>query len=367
MPIKTDCNASEEFPQATLPVRQVVLTCLCLLVLNACGGNSDNSDSDTKTRAASPPPVSSASAMRAPVTPLYGGKAAGTWLWDTTSILSTGNKLTNADKANVSTLIQFCKDKQVTEVYLQINRDIPVAKYQYLVSTLAATSVATGSTRSPIAVQALDGASNWTVAAGEARKNAFMDWVFAYQKAATAAQRFSGIHFDVEPYTAQLWKDDLAAGILAYQDFVTDVKNRIAAKKASEGLDLSMTVDIPFWYDERLYNNSYGSGNLAEWVYQNVPVVAIMSYRDTSGSMFDVAKNELAYGVLYGKRTIIGAETSQQDPTYVSFYEEGEAIMRTELNRVVTAISLDSSTAGARYSFGIHDYKNWKSLPLSPR
>ncbi|MFZ6873214.1 hypothetical protein ACO0LF_14250 [Undibacterium sp. Di27W] len=364
---KSTLVLARKFFQAVQVRRQVLLASLSLAVLTACSGGDTSAGSTGSANPPPPPADNSASLKLLPTTPLYSNKTAGTWLWDTTSVLSNSNKLTTADKTQVNALIQFCKDKQVTEVYLQINRDIPVSKYQYLVSTLNAAMVTIGDTSTPISVQALDGASNWVVAAGEARKNAFLDWVFAYQQMATVAQRFSAIHFDVEPYTAEPWKSDLAAGVLAYQNFVTNTKNRIATKSASLGWNINMVVDIPFWYDERQYNNSYGSGNLAEWVYQNVPIVAIMSYRDTSGPIFDFIKNELAYGVTYNRRTIVGAETSQQEPSYVSFYEEGEAIMRTELNRVVTAISLNSSTAGAQYSFGIHDYTNWKSMPLSPR
>ena len=343
----------------------LLLASFALLAFNACSGGN----SKTVASTAAPPPVAETviSPPPAAVTPLYGNKAAGMWLWDTNNILSTGSKLSNADKSNVSALIAFCQQKQVTEIFLQINRDIAPAKYQYLLSTLKAARVNTGYGISGISVQALDGASNWTVAAGDARKYAFMDWVFAYQKTATANQRFTAIQFDVEPYTADLWKNDLPAGILAYQNFVTDALQRITAKNTSDGLGLGMAVAIPFWYDERTYSNSYGNGNLAEWVYQKVDIVAVMSYRDTSGPLFDVAKNELAYGAQYHKPSIIGAETSLQEPAYVSFYEEGEAAMLTVLNQVVTSISLNNSTAAAPYRFGIHDYKNWKTLPVSPR
>lgn len=304
-------------------------------------------------------------------TPLYSGKTAATWLWDVRSILSNGTRITTTDKSRIDALIKFCQQKQITEIFLQINRDISIVKYQFLIASLSAAQVKIGSNVFAVKVQALDGASNWVTAEGDLRKNAFFEWVFAYQKSASATQRFTAIHLDVEPYTGELWRSNLAAGILAFQDFVIDAKTRIANKNLSDQLNLGMVVDIPFWYDERLFSNRFGTGNLAEWVYQTVPAVAIMAYRDTAtgpnSGIVNIASTELRYGQLYGKPTYIGVETSLQDLSYVSFYEEGEAKMRQVLNSCVTSFASNSATASASYSFAIHDFANWKALPLSPR
>lgn len=293
-------------------------------------------------------------------------QAKATWLWNTTSILTTKSTISTAEKTNVKNLIAFCKQKWVTEIYLQINRDIPKSKYQYLVSQLKSASVTAGNTTQPILVQALDGSSTWITPDGDLRKNAFFDWVISYQTAATTSQRFSGIHLDVEPYTNPLWDSDLAAGILAYQNFVVDAKTLVDTANTSGNLGLELMFDIPFWYDGKTYTNTYGSGNLAEWMYQTVPAVAIMSYRDSLdgnyGGMWSVSQTELAYGKTYGKKTIISAEVLLGNPTYISFYEEWEAAMLNVLSGMVARISSDPTTSGKNYGFAVHDYKSWKII-----
>ncbi len=291
--------------------------------------------------------------------------AKATWLWDVTSILNTKSKLSSTEKTNVSNLIAFCKQKGITDIYLQINRDVPKAKYQYLVSQLSAARVTIGANSLPILVQALDGSDTWITPDGDARRIAFFDWVTSYQTVAKTAQRFSGIHLDVEPYTNALWTSNQAAAILAYQNFVKDTLTRIATANAV-GLNLGLMFDIPFWYDEITYNNSYGSGNIAEWMYQNVPAVAIMSYRDALdsnyGGMWSVSQTELAYSKTYGKKTVISGEVSLQDPTYISFYEEGQAAMLNVFAGMTTRIAGDTTTSGVNFGFAVHDYKNWKTM-----
>lgn len=292
--------------------------------------------------------------------------AKSTWLWSTTSILSTGSTISKTDKTNVANLAAFCKQKGITEVYLQINRDIGAVKYQYLVATLKGQLVTIGANTYPVQVQALDGSSTWITADGDLRRNAFFDWVVSYQGTANANQRFSGVHLDVEPYTNPLWSSDLNAAVLAFQNFVTASKARIDNANATGSLGLGLTFDIPFWYDGQAYDNVYGQGNLAEWMVKSVPAVAIMAYRDTLdgsyGGMWSVAQTELAYGKTYGKKVIIAAEVSSTTPTYVSFFEEGEAAMLNVFSGMSARIAGTAGIAGVNYSFAVDDYRNWKAI-----
>lgn len=53
-----------------------------------------------------------------------------------------------------------------------------------------------------------------------------------------------------------------------------------AAAELSAELQLPLAMDIPFWFDERKFNNEFGKGNVAEWVIGKTDEVAVMAYRD---------------------------------------------------------------------------------------
>lgn len=297
---------------------------------------------------------------------LYGGKSMSVWLWETTNILNTNDSINDSVILNVNQLIQFCEQKQITSIYLQINRDIPFVQYRYLVNRLSQQILYKNGSPYTISVQALDGAPNWVVLEGETRKNAFWQWVINYQNSSNEKEKFSGIHLDVEPHTGALWQNNEADGVLAYQNFINDFKSRINESNNDYSLNMDLAVDIPFWYDSIEYNNIYGQGNLAEWVYEQIPMVTIMAYRDSvtelNEGVFGVAKKELMFGKKFNRQTIIGLETSEQIPNYISFFEEGEIKMLEVINGTVKVIDQDIDTKNSKYSFAIHDYENWKSL-----
>ncbi|MBC3873209.1 hypothetical protein [Undibacterium flavidum] len=313
-----------------------------------------------------------------------------TWLWDTSALISTSKTITTADKVQINNLIAFCKNKRVTEIYLQINRDIRVEKYQYLVASLGAAQVIVENRSYPIKVHALDGADNWITPDGASNKKAFFDWVFAYQTKANMNQRLAGIHLDVEPYTSALWRSEVHhdKAIAAYQGFINDAIKRVEDAKSGIGVparlpgDLPLSFAIPFWFDGETYIDkailpyAYNPSlplpnNLAEWLYANTKIaaLAVMTYRDSlegqGGGMWGVASKDLILGVRYSKKTIVSADVSPvkgTDPTYITFYEEGEAAMLNVLNGLRTKIDNTSATKTAKYAFAIHDYNNWLKI-----
>jgi hypothetical protein len=312
-----------------------------------------------------------------------------TWLWSTNQIISASKSINATDKAQVSKLVSFCQRKGITEIYLQVDRDIKPEKYQYLIASLNAAQIVVDKNYYHIKVHALDGADNWMTPDGESAKQAFFDWVFAYQAKANMNQRFAGMHLDVEPYTSALWQSETthATAIAAYQRFVNSTIKRIEDAKRGIGVvsalhgELPLSLAIPFWYDGETYIDQsiapYASNpalakptNLAEWLYANTKIaaLAVMSYRDSlegkGGGMWGTASRDLLLGIKYDKKTIVSADVSPVkggDPTYITFYEEGEAAMLNVLKSLRIKIDTNDTTKTAKYSFAIHDYANWLS------
>jgi hypothetical protein len=232
-----------------------------------------------------------------------------TWLWNPWMIVND----------ELGTLA-FIENKKVNKVYVQIDRDISMPVYRSFVEKASSKG---------IKVYALDGAPDWVAPKGYTSQNQLMNWIGNYQTSSTAAQKFTGVHLDVEPYLYSGWTSNRAATIKSYQSLLTK------AKTSASSLNLPLEVDIPFWFDEVNYKNTYGKGLLAEWVIANTNSVTIMAYRDSAEMIIDLVKNEVVLSGKYNKGLVVGVETGQtSEGDSISFFEEGEIYMNHELEKV---------------------------------
>ena len=260
-----------------------------------------------------------------------------TWLWNTYEITYNSDNLLNFLVAN-----------NVTDVQLQVNYDIDYAYYQDFISRAAANN---------IAVHALEGSPDWVMPDGSISQNAFFAWLADYQANSTPEARFKGIHLDVEPYHYSTGYGTDPNGVLGrYQDFLMNAKTQAA------NLQLNLAIDIPFWFNEVQYSTAYGNGNLAAWIFTNIKTVTIMAYRDFaagSNGINQLAETELNMARQYNVKATIAVETENiGDPTYVTFFEEGNAYMYNELSLVRQYYSKNRAFSG----IGIHHLGSWMNM-----
>ncbi|OLS39308.1 amidase [Bacillus sp. MRMR6] len=256
-----------------------------------------------------------------------------TWLWNPWMIVND----------ELGTLA-FLENKKVNKVYVQIDRDISMSVYRSFVEK---------SSSKGIRVYALDGAPDWVAPKGYTSQNQLMNWIGNYQNSSTAAQKFTGVHLDVEPYLYSGWTSNRTATIKSYQSLLTQ------AKTSALSLKLPLEVDMPFWFDEVNYKNTYGKGLLAEWVIANTNSVTIMAYRDSAEMIIDLVKNEVALSGKYNKGLVVGVETGQtSEGESISFFEEGETYMNHELEKVKNHYKAVSGFKG----IAIHHVDSWMTM-----
>ncbi|QKX50242.1 amidase [Planococcus glaciei] len=256
-----------------------------------------------------------------------------TWLWNPWELVS--------DEAGT---LAFLENKNVNKVYVQVDRDIPVKVYRGFIEKASAKG---------IKVYALDGAPGWVAKKGYSSQDQLMAWLKTYQSGSSALQKFTGIHLDVEPYLYSGWSTNQKATILAYQNLL------VKAKASANSLALPLEADMPFWFDEVSYNNTLGRGLLAEWVIANTSSVTIMAYRDTAPFIIDLVKNEVNFAAKYGKSTVVGVETAPTDEgDAISFFEEGEAYMNSQLAEVQAHYAGIPGYGG----IAIHYVDSWKTM-----
>ncbi|MDZ5710857.1 amidase [Jeotgalibacillus haloalkalitolerans] len=256
-----------------------------------------------------------------------------TWLWNPWSLID-----------GTTETLDFLSEKQVTKVYVQIDRDVSADVYRSFIK---------GATARGIDVYALDGAPDWAAPKGYLQLRQLLGWVEQYQQASANESDFKGIHLDVEPYLYSGWNSKRVTVVKAYQSLIKE-----ASVKAVQ-LNIRMEADVPFWFDEIKFKNTYGSGLLSDWVQQHTDGITIMAYRDSAAAITPIVLHELAVGDQLGKPVVIGVETGQtSEGEYLTFIQEGEAVMNSELEKVVQQVKSFQSFNG----FAIHHTESWKAL-----
>ncbi|PFA68333.1 amidase [Bacillus sp. AFS015802] len=264
------------------------------------------------------------------------GMGKSTWLWNTVEIIE-----------NKEEIVGFLKVHGVNEVYLQVNPSVEKEHYHQFIEMANLEN---------IHVYALDGAPKWATVNGRSSLIAFFDWLEAYQLEANESQRFTGVHLDVEPYLLSGWTSAYGKTVLNYQKMVMEAVDR------SDSLQLPLGMDIPFWFDEKSYNNEFGKGNLAHWVIGKTDEVGVMAYRDQAvgpNGIIELIRNEMDYALFAGKKVKAGVETApSSEGDFLTFHEEGEGFMLGELARVDAEYGTYSSYKG----IAVHHYGSWKVL-----
>lgn len=259
-----------------------------------------------------------------------------TWLWDTSQIVKSPDKI-----------IKFLSTNNVKVLYLQIDYDLKPDDYRDFIRKASIKG---------ISVHALDGSPQWISDVGNNKQKAFFDWLAKFQNSSSIKERFQGVHLDVEPYLNPDYNTNKSKVLENYQNLLLNAISR------SKYLGLSLSVDIPFWFDGINYNNKYGTGTLGEWIIKNVKSVVVMAYRDTAAGddgIISAVSRELVLGKKYNADITIAVETQKSDEgNFVSFYEEGANYMCEELHKVYSVYKGNSSFNG----FAIHHLLSWMKL-----
>lgn len=262
---------------------------------------------------------------------LHTEQPKATWLWHTSEIIDQPTKI-----------LAFLDENNVSELYLQINVDLPVDIYQNFIEQTTAHH---------IKVYALDGAPHW--AAKQQPLHDFFRWVEKYQSVSTDAQQFVGVHLDIEPYISRAWKSDLLTTTENYQQAI------LFAEEKSKHLGLHFGIDIPFWFDARFYNNSLGKGVLSEWLIDHSDSLSVMAYRNNArgrNGIIKLSQSEVDYAEATGKQIRIAVETGKSsEGNYLSFYGKNNSYMNTHVNEVAEAFKHHDSFKG----IAIHSLRSW--------
>jgi hypothetical protein len=265
---------------------------------------------------------------------LSSGKIKATWLWDTSLISKYTGRIS---------VIQFARKQQIARIYLQVNTS--VAKNAYRAFIRSASS-------SGIQIHALDGAPDWVMPNRHIRISSLVNWVMTYNNSVTDNEKFTGIHVDIEPYLLPQWYQDQNTTITNWLDALV-----LFANDAAQDPSLIISSALPFWVDEIIVPAT--GETLIEATLQLMHEVTLMSYRDQAQAVVDITDTKLALADELGKKIFVALETNPtSEGLYITFYDEGQAIMVAQMAEIDRLLSIHPSYAG----IAVHDYTGWKNL-----
>lgn len=268
------------------------------------------------------------------------------WVWDVKIF---------QDNDATERLLDFCKEKNINLLFYTAYKvsGRPESDYKKFNSKAH---------KRGILVQALAGDPRWAL---EKYHHQILEWIseiLRFNSACAINERFDGVHINVEPYLlGKLWEQN-------NKDVLTqclDMHEKAKSLVDQSGVLVTFATDVPFWYDDDTdmwieWHKKVSPANYH--ILDIVDQIAIMDYRNfaqgENGSIL-LAKNEMSYAQIAGKKVYIGQETGKNlDPSYVTFGGTNIDYMEKEIRKLVNAYINNNSFAG----IAIHHYVSYKRL-----
>ncbi|WP_309385987.1 hypothetical protein [Cerasicoccus frondis] len=258
------------------------------------------------------------------------------WVWDAECI---------TDSTKRSDLFNFCTNKGITTIFINTGNAFvdpndtayaskhPVTNPQLGQFNIAAHNLG-------IHVHASDGDPSFCLNSQHSRAVGRMQMAvtFNYNQAINA--RLDGFNWDIEPHGLAAWANASYEQRRAYLNGLLLVAEQLTDEAIDAIPELPIGFTIPFWYDNTEYVRSF-NGVTKETTFHLFDIVsasddayiAIMAYRDTAYSSYSLAVDEYEYAKLSTPNVKIwhGLETGPFSPEYVTFHEEGEIQLNSNI------------------------------------
>jgi hypothetical protein len=259
-----------------------------------------------------------------------------TWIWD--------SKMIEYDSDSI---LQFAVNQRLTSIYL---------RYETYTNQEAYRTFIRSANDRGIRVEALAGASDWIYENNQVYIRQFIGAVTQYNNSVDALERFQGYHFDIEPYTLDIWKTQQSWVLERWMDTIRLIETEVRRADRS----MTIALDIPFWINSiAVPGTSY---SFSAWLLEKADSVVIMAYRNTalgSNGIIARAKAIILEAVTLKKPVVVAVDTlPSKEGDFTTFYTLDPAHMESELQLVKKNLIPYPSYSG----IAIHDYVRWIEL-----
>lgn len=275
------------------------------------------------------------------------------WVWQRKYVIDPWERIL---------MLDFCRSHGISKILVQVHlRKNGANNYEFRDSRswneLLKMAKGLG-----IQIEALDGANNMAFAENHADTIARLQAVLDFNNSQPNTLRFSGIHYDIEPYSTSRWRSgDQQKIALELLELLVKLRKMVNDGDSS----LTFANDIPFWYDDKqqLYFEFNGSKKyLNEHIQDISDYIGVMSYRTKmtgENSTASISSRELAYGAKIGRPVYLAIETIALPNTPdITFYGQ-EAIAVASAVRELSESLKDNPSFGGVF---LHEYRALRQI-----
>ena len=281
------------------------------------------------------------------------GTDIGMWVWQRQYVV---------DSWECILMLDFCRLHGIKKIFTQVHFDKTEQGEYVLADREAWNSLLSKANALNVRVEALDGAGNMAFAINHEDTIARLKAVLDFNLSQTASARFSGFHYDIEPYTTSRWiageHKEIAVELL---ELLTKLRRVISEADPH----LSFSNDIPFWYDsdEKFLIEFNGSKKyLNEHIQDTSDFIGIMSYRTEmtgENSTSEICSGELAYGAKIGRPVYLSLETVDLPETpQITFFGKSPVEVASAVRELSAALE-NSRSFGGVY---LHEYNTLRLI-----
>jgi len=277
---------------------------------------------------------------------LTDGPLEGLWVW---------NEHYVTDPEQQDELLSFCQRESINLILLQVhypNDSQPIVINQpHRYAELIAKAADLG-----IRVEALDGEKSMALAENQSRTLAVLQAILDLNNTMPPGKRFSGVHYDIEPYLLEDWSDPDRRVVIMKDllDYYAQAGERVHRTDPN----MTLACDIPFWFDTQTSED--GLPLAAEFAGVTKPIqqhiqdlcdyVGIMSYRREAvgpNSITGLVADELAYAKQIGKVIFPAVETGEYPPLpTISFYGQPASLFNKNFSLAWQTLEDDPGFGG---------------------
>ena len=308
----------------------------------------------TKTPSVASPETPSLISKKVPLLNLIApGTKIGTWVWQRQCVVDPWER---------ALMLDFCRSHGINCLFVQVHFDRTEYGDYVLADQESWNDLLSAANDLGIRIEALDGAGDMAFSVNHADGIDRLKAVLDFNRSQPLNARFSGIHYDIEPYTTSRWRSGEHREVaLELLELLSKLRQIVSEADPS----LSFANDIPFWYDsdEKFLIEFNGAEKyLNEHIQDISDFIGIMSYRTNmtgENSTSEISSGELDYGAKIGRPVYLSLETVElADTPQITFFGKSPEVVALAVRELSAALKDDSSFGGVF----LHEYTGLRLL-----
>lgn len=286
-----------------------------------------------------------------PSTVPLAGKEYGTWVWVSPLQMSASytNSVLNMAKANGINVIYVTIDDYLEIAALPEGTDKDAQKAAY---STALQTVVHAAKLQGIAVDAEAGWRDWAEAGQTYKAFAIVDYVLEYN-ATHPNDALRGFQYDVEPYLLSSYENNKGPILTRFVQLIDETTTRLGTAPIRFG------VVIPHFYDDaQAWTPAITYNGTTQHTFNHLlsildrragSTIILMSYRNFSegnNGTIQISQVEVTQANGHATKVIVGQETGNVDPAYVTYYGLTKAYYLEQVGIMQNAFKTNTGFGG---------------------